>query len=107
MTGMASPETRSDSPIPDATRRLFDGYDSDEMVAHPAWFVARLLEDGDSQDLRWLVARFGEAAVSSCFERRGARLSTRGRAFWSLVLDREPTPLDEDVAAVSRATWLL
>lgn len=77
--------------LPDGARRLFA---PDVEVAPTADFVVeRLLEDGDSQDLRWLTSQRGEAALGDWLARLGGRrLSRRSRAFWALVLARDPGP---------------
>lgn len=77
--------------LPEGARRLFP---PDVAVAPEAEVVVeRLLEEGDSADLRWLAGHRGEAALAEWFERCGGRrLSRRSRAFWALVLDRVPSP---------------
>lgn len=76
--------------IPPETRRLFPGYDSTPGLP---FLIARLLEDGDGADLRWLCRNVPESELAAWLESRGGRqLSTRSRAFWELVLDREPGP---------------
>lgn len=70
------------------TRRLFPGLDSTPGLP---FLIARLLEDGDSADLRWLCENVSESELTAWLESRGGRqLSTRSRAFWELVLDRKP-----------------
>jgi hypothetical protein len=55
--------------------------------------IARLLEDGDSADLRWLIGAAGEPALAAWLERHGARqLSRRSLAFWQLALGRRARP---------------
>ena len=63
---------------------------ADELSAHA---VIRLLEDGDRDDLRSLTDTVGEADLVSLFAARGGRqLSSRSRAFWSLLLGVDPAP---------------
>ena len=72
--------------IPAETRRLFPGYDSTPGLP---FLIARLLEDGDEADLRWLTRHVPETELADWLERRGGRqLSVRSRAFWELVLGR-------------------
>ncbi len=81
--------------LPEHTRRLFPDVAEDELLAPGGrgQLVARLLEDGDEEDLRWLVATLGEAALARWFARWGGRrLSRRSRAFWRVVLGVEPPP---------------
>ena len=73
-------------PPPDATRRLFPGYDSTPGLP---FLIARLLEDGDEADLRWLTRNVPETDLAAWLEQRGGRqLSVRSRAFWEAVLGR-------------------
>jgi hypothetical protein len=72
--------------IPPETRRLFPGYDSNPGLP---FLIARLLEDGDEADLRWLTRNVPEAELTTWLEQRGGRqLSVRSRAFWEAVLGR-------------------
>ncbi|HVR99257.1 MAG TPA: hypothetical protein VMW27_21735 [Thermoanaerobaculia bacterium] len=72
--------------IPAGASRLLPDYDPRDPDAGPLP-VARLLEDGDSADLAWLVRIVPEPQLAAWLERRGARqLSVRSRAFWELIL---------------------
>ena len=73
--------------LPSETRRLFPGCtEPDENIP---FLIARLLEDGDAADLRWLCGTVPESGLTDWLESRGGRqLSVRSRAFWELVLDR-------------------
>lgn len=72
--------------LPPETRRLFPGYDPDPGLP---FVIARLLEDGDEADLRWLTGNVPESELAAWLESRGARqLSLRSRAFWEAVLGR-------------------
>lgn len=72
--------------------RLFPHYDPGDLDAAPGFLIARLLEDGDGDDLRWLFAAVGEEAVRCWFAERGGRqLSARSRAFWRVALASEPS----------------
>lgn len=78
--------------IPPATKRLFSAYSTASLVAevHRPFLIGRLLEEGDSSDLRWLNASLPESELGDWLETRGDRgLSRRGLAFWSLVLGRQ------------------
>lgn len=89
--------------VPAATRRLFPHTPlTDADLAEPGSFVlARVLEDGDSRDLAWLVATVGEEGLARWLAERGGRqLSRRSRAFWRRVLTTEPAtphPLAEEL----------
>ena len=72
--------------VPPETRRLFPGYDSTPGLP---FLIARLFEDGDGADLRWLTRNVPETDLAAWLEQRGGRqLSVRSRAFWEAVLDR-------------------
>ena len=83
--------------LPPGTARLFphhDGAGLDLESAAP-FLIARLLEDGDGADLRWLAAQVGEGDLAGWLARRGGRqLSARSRAFWQLVLGRPGRPAE-------------
>jgi hypothetical protein len=75
--------------IPPETRRLFPGYADADLSAGLPFLIARLLEDGDEADLRWLTHQVPESDLAAWLESRGGRqLSVRSRAFWEAVLDR-------------------
>jgi hypothetical protein len=75
--------------IPQETRRLFPGYTDTDFTAGLPFLIARLLEDGDEADLRWLTRSVPETDLAAWLEQRGGRqLSIRSRAFWEAVLDR-------------------
>ena len=81
--------------LPERARRLFPHYEESALHGEAAavLLIPRLLEDGDGDDLAWLAATYGEAALAGWLERRGARqLSVRSRAFWELVLGRPAAP---------------
>ena len=75
--------------IPLETRRLFPGYADADLAAGLPFLIARLFEDGDEADLRWLTRNIPETELAAWLEQRGGRqLSVRSRAFWEAVLDR-------------------
>lgn len=81
--------------LPEHTRRLFPDCEEAELLqpAGRGQLIARLLEDGDEEDLRWLAATLGEATLTEWFAHWGGRrLSRRSRAFWRTVLGVEPPP---------------
>ena len=83
--------------LPAGALRLFPHHpeppDPDE---HADFVIERLLDEGDSADLAWLVERVGEPRLRAWLAAHGARrLSRRSRALWSLTLGVElapPTP---------------
>lgn len=71
---------------------------------HASWIVLRVLEEGHSEEVRQLFARYGTALPAQLVRRRGGRqLSRRSLALWSLVLGVEPAP----ATAVAEALWSL
>ena len=75
--------------IPPETRRLFPGYADADLAEGLPFLIARLLEDGDEADLRWLTRNVPETELAAWLEQRGGRqLSVRSRAFWEAVLGR-------------------
>ena len=74
--------------LPETARRLFAhvdvvaGDDSGEGLV-----VGRILEEGESGDLRWLIGEVGEERLTRWVGERGRRqLSRRSRWFWESVL---------------------
>ena len=64
--------------------------------------LARLLEDGDRADLRWLCGQLPADQLAGWIERHGARrLSRRSLAFWAVALDR-PDLLPERLPELAR-----
>lgn len=90
--------------LPAGARRLFPGYDPDELAApgFADFVIARLCEDGDSADCAWLASRWGEERLARWLARSGGRaLSPRSRAFWQRVLATSAGR----PAAASRELW--
>lgn len=101
----AAPSPAGRPALPEHTARLFPDHDPAALLgAGRGLLVARLLEDGDGADLRWLTATLGEAALAGGFARAAGRgLSRRSRDFWRQVLGvpaAEPAP-------AARAVWAL
>lgn len=91
-------------PPPD-TARLFP---HDRSIPDPEherpYLLARLLEEGESADLRWLTEVVPEGEIAAWFATSGGRaLTHRSRAFWRLVLAVEPAP----PASVATELWPL
>jgi hypothetical protein len=75
MFAAASPDA-TDAPVLDA-------------AAPDPYVMARLLEDGDREDLAWLCRQLPASALAAWVERHGARrLSRRSLSFWAVTLDR-------------------
>jgi hypothetical protein len=78
-------------------------------AAPDPYVLARLLEDGDREDLTWLCRQLSAGALAAWVERHGARrLSRRSQAFWAVTLDR-PDLLPERRPELERrrALWPL
>jgi hypothetical protein len=73
------------------------------------WVMARLLEDGDGADLRWLCRELPEETLAAWLDHHGVRrLSRRSLAFWSVLLGRGGPPADLAATLVQRhALWPL
>jgi len=93
----------SEANLPGAVRDRFPGYAERELLApeYRDFLVARLMEEGSGEELRWLVRTLGREALASLIERRGGRtLSRRSRAFWERVLaarNAPPHPLAHEI----------
>lgn len=74
--------------LPETARRLFAHVPAVAADASAKnLIVGRLLEEGDSGDLCWLVEEVGEETVADWVRERGGRqLSCRSRRFWERVL---------------------
>jgi len=89
--------------MPGAVRERFSGYDDAELSAatHRDFLIARLMEEGDGAELRWLSRACGRDALVSLLARRGGRaLSRRSRAFWERLLgvrSAAPHPLAHEL----------
>ena len=86
--------------LPAGARRLFPHHpEPPDPARHSDFVIERLLDEGDSADLRWLVARFGEPRLREWLGAHGARrLSRRSRALWSLAFGVEgPGPPAHDL----------
>jgi hypothetical protein len=98
---------------PAGALRLFPDHDPDVLAAPEGrpLLIARLLEDGDSADLAWLVRNIPEPELAAWLGRRGARqLSVRSRAFWELMLGAGGAAAGgayPETAAAVRELWLL
>lgn len=91
--------------LPPRTRRLFPASDPPlSLGRHSEYVIGRLLEDGEGEDLRWLLGRLGPDRIErlrAWLVRHGGRaLSRRSRAFWSLVLEVSPSPPSSSTGAL-------
>jgi hypothetical protein len=84
--------------LPDSSLRLFPHHRPKHLAAAEveALLIGRMLEEGETADLRWLAATVPEERLASWLGERGGRqLSRRSRAFWQVVLHRQaPEPPD-------------
>ena len=84
--------------LPEETLRLFDGVEPADLrePSYRPFVIGRLLEDGDSRDLRWLFDGLGEEELRSWSRERGERLlSDRSRGFWLWLIGEEGS-IDEE-----------
>lgn len=90
--------------LPETARRLFAHGPRVIEATSRELVIGRLLEEGDTGDLRWLVEEVGEEGIAAWVEERGGRqLSRRSRVFWEAVLGVEASPAPE----VTEALWPL
>lgn len=76
--------------IPDGMRWIFWDVDVDEidLEAHAHGVMARILERGRLEDVRWLIGRYGLDRIHAFF--RGVwspEISERTRTFWRVVFN--------------------
>jgi len=92
--------------LPGNACRLFAHYDDVEQLpaASPGLVIAKLLEEGEGSDLRWLTSAFPESRLSSWLDLHDTRLlSRRSRSFWRLLFDRP----DRSTKESGDQLWLL
>ena len=88
-------------------RELDEAATTGSLADDPRWtFVtARILEEGDRDDLRWLFSRRSEANVCAWFEQHSGRtLSRRSRWFWARILLASTA---SEAPTASRQLWPL
>ncbi len=84
--------------LPDSSLRLFPHHGREPLAGGEAQalVIGRMLEEGDSTDLRWLVQSVPEQRLAAWLGERGGRqLSRRSRAFWQVILGRQAAPPSE------------
>lgn len=92
--------------LPEDTLRLFAHYDEAESLPEiaPGFVMARLMEEGDSDDLRWLTDHYSEKQIGEWLDQHGRRqLSRRSLSFWQALLHR-PAP---STPGTEGELWLL
>ena len=88
---------------PAAVLRRFPGHSAATVLdpAHRSFLALRLLEEGDGEELRWLLRTVGRDELAALVARRGGRaLSRRSRAVWALargVANAPPHPLAHEL----------
>ena len=91
--------TNRDDSAPAGLARLFPHHRTADLdgTAHRPFLIGRLLEEGDSADLRWLAGCCPEGDLAEWVRRAGRRqLSRRSLSFWTALLDLDLEPADED-----------
>ena len=77
--------------LPGHACRLFAHYEDPAQLpaASSHLVLAKILEEGDRADLRWLTDRYSEPELATWVDQHGDRqLSSRSLAFWRIVLTR-------------------
>jgi hypothetical protein len=83
-------------PVPDRLRPLFPEYELKALNAGKdhVLIIARVLEGGGREDVRWLLERYPRRQIRRVIEEEGSRLlSAQSRRLWSLVFKVTPRPL--------------
>jgi hypothetical protein len=83
-----------DLTLSETSRRLFAHVEVETVAYESAGglIVGRLLEEGESSDLRRLAEEVGEERMAAWVRERGGRqLSRRSRCFWESVLGVAPS----------------
>ena len=87
----SDPADLTDPSDPSAAAAVSASRDAPQLdaAAPDPHVMARLLEDGDREDLAWLCRQVPASALAAWVERHGARrLSCRSLSFWAVTLDR-------------------
>ena len=101
MSGGAAADAAAAPPA--AVLRRFPGHSAATVLdpAHRPFLALRLLEEGQGEELRWLLRTMSRDALAELVARRGGRaLSRRSRAFWERVLgvaSSQPHPLAHEL----------
>jgi hypothetical protein len=73
--------------IPDSVGARFPDHNALDLLGHPGFLIGRLLEEGNSQELRWLFDTVGSSEVATWLSRHGGRvLTARSRALWEMAI---------------------
>jgi hypothetical protein len=82
----------SENRLPEPLHRFFWDCRPEEidLEGHAAYVLDRLLERGDDEAIRWVLARYGRDRVRAhLLSRRGRGLSPETYRYWALVLGVE------------------
>ncbi len=81
--------------------------DTLDLSVHATFVIARILDAGDEEAVRWMFATFPRDTIKDVV--RGSRhLSKRSAVFWSHILDLPPDDilcLSKSFQKTSRAIW--
>ncbi|MBM4360635.1 MAG: hypothetical protein FJ096_21210 [Deltaproteobacteria bacterium] len=98
------------APLPESVRALLWDLDLAALDAHADAdaILARVLEHGRLDDVRWMLRFYGAARVRAFFEAAPHPLvSERTRGFWRAYFRPEtPWPTRSDFRTQSTAPWL-
>ena len=90
--------------LPETAGRLFAHVSGAVDESSRKLLIGRILEQGETVDLRWLVGEVGERGIAEwVVERGGRQLSRRSRWFWERILGVEAAPSPE----AGEALWPL
>jgi hypothetical protein len=94
--------------LPEFLRRLFWDYDAMRLApdADRALIMLRVMEAGDQAAIRWVRARYGDAALTEFVEQRHGRgLSEKRLRYWALLLGWPKPVVDGWLIALRRNPW--
>jgi hypothetical protein len=82
-------------PLPKKLKSLFPEYDISKINAgrDRTLIISRVLENGGTDEIKWLFSRYSHSELADFLEKDGARLlNSRSLRLWSLVLGVKPKP---------------
>ena len=85
-------------------------WDSDpdflDWDAHKDFITRRLLQHGDLQAVRWLRSQLGDVGLKTwIIAQQGGGLAPPQLRYWALILDIQPSLVDEWVSVARETVW--
>jgi hypothetical protein len=87
--GVDPPHEDDGNRVPEALAPLFQEYRLQELSlqADRDLVIERVLAYGNREEVRWLLRRYGRAAVVDWLAERAPRLPKRRHALWCVIFD--------------------